>query len=108
MNDNLGPCGEKCGSLLDKSDLRRLMAASDNRLTHDEDSLKALGGIFYTMAGERWCDTSRYSWKLTGPDLWTRDGLAAGGASGNEYHQGKRPGKCPGDAGSNPARPLIQ
>lgn len=51
-------------------DHQKLMACVDNRTTHDTASLKALGGKFYTISGQEWCDTATKSWRKEGPDLW--------------------------------------
>lgn len=40
------------------------------------EELIALGGKFYTMGNESWCDTELYSWKLihrVGTSRWTDD-----------------------------------
>ncbi|PYJ09796.1 MAG: hypothetical protein DMF06_08630 [Verrucomicrobia bacterium] len=47
-----------------------LLAALDTRQTHDTASLKALGGIFYKIGDDEWCDTSVKSWRKEGADLW--------------------------------------
>jgi len=51
-----------------------VMAAFDNRNTHDTESLKRLGGEFYRIGDEEWCDTSIASWRKEGPDTWVRRG----------------------------------
>lgn len=52
------------------SAIRRLMAGLDDRNTHDTASLKALGGIFYKIGNEEWCDTAIKSWRKEDHDLW--------------------------------------
>lgn len=56
----------------DKDPLKMLMAAADTRRTHDTASLRALGGEFYTVGEQQWCDTAIASWRLEGTDLWVR------------------------------------
>ena len=52
------------------SDLRGVAAWIDDRLTHDRASLEALGGTFYQIGDEEWCDTAIKSWRKEGEDLW--------------------------------------
>lgn len=56
------------------SGLGVLMSCFDNRNTHDTESLKRLGGEFYRMGDEEWCDTAIASWRKEGADTWVRRG----------------------------------
>lgn len=51
-------------------ELRKLAACLDNRNTHDTATLRSLGGIFYKLGNEEWCDTAINSWRKEGADLW--------------------------------------
>ncbi len=58
--------------MMEKEDWQKAMATFDTRQTHDKASLKALGGIFYDLGDEKWCDTAVHCWRLEGKDLWVR------------------------------------
>jgi len=51
-----------------------MIAFGDDRNTHNTESLKKLGGIFYEVGREQWCDTIMDSWRKEGKDLWVKRG----------------------------------
>lgn len=70
----VGSSRERKGSQIMNDKVSEVMAAFDNRNTHDTESLKRLGGEFYRIGDEEWCDTSIASWRKEGPDTWVRRG----------------------------------
>ena len=65
------PPGDTAGQRLAEVSL---LAALDDRGSHDTDSLKKLGGIFYKIGNEEWCDTSTASWRKEHENYWMRCG----------------------------------
>lgn len=57
-----------------KNEFTEMIAALDDRSTHDTESLKRLGGKFYKIGEDEWCDTLIASWRKEGEDLWVRRG----------------------------------